>query len=179
MAKLVTRKEVEYDGTEDHVGLFTGSLAASKRPKRAEPSRPNIRAIAAARRAAGTKTGAASFAKLLALHRKDRGATKRQLAELAGWIGTVPPDLAQLLAWSNGNTELGLMSIAEMIEVYGAREAPETLPLNANENGDYWCLILTGPLRGALISDDYELDDPPAEAIDAISLRAWLADRDA
>jgi hypothetical protein len=174
MAKRMNRKEVEADGTAEHVCLHRGTLAHL--PEREERVRPDQAAIAAARRAAATKAGAKALATELARHRPERGATKKQLDALARVIGKLPPDLAQLLRWSNGHRGLELMSIERMIDLHEFLETPGFLALNENENGDYWGLLLTGPLRGALAYHDSDLADPDADAIVATSILAWISD---
>lgn len=174
-AKRLIAKEIEADRGEDHVGLFVGQLAPDEVPKQAPIDRPDAKAIAAARRLAATSNGAKALAAELRRFEPGKGASPKQLAALGEAFDEVPPDLQQLLRWSNGHEELGLMSIDAMIEVNGDLDRDGLFVLNDNENGDYWGIVTKGPLKGALFYDDYGLnDDPPAHAIKASSILDWL-----
>jgi hypothetical protein len=174
LARLLTRKEVKADGNEAHVGLFTATLSPDEWPKRPRPDRPDVAAIAAARKRAKTAEGERALAAELARLKPQAGATPKELAMLDEALGGAPKDLRQLLSWSNGHARLELMSIEQMIEVNRDLERENLFVLNDNDNGDYWGLVTDGPLAGALFYDDYDFHDPPSDAIKATSILDWL-----
>lgn len=174
LARLLTPKEVEADGQESHVGLFVGQLAADGVPRREAPDRPDSKGIARAYREARTPAGAEALASELARFERKKGASKADLAALDEVLRGQHPDLLQLLRWSDGHPELELMTVAQMLDVNDSLEREGLFVLNDNDNGDYWGLVTSGPLKGALFYDDYDLRDPPAEAVKANSLLDWL-----
>lgn len=172
-------KEVEADGAEPHVGLFVGQLPSGMIPKRTRVDRPDVARIAAARRLASTTEGVKALDAELKRFAPGKGASSKQLAALRELFEELPPDLEQLLRWSNGHQALELMSVEAMIEVNGDLERDALFILNDNENGDYWGIVTRGPLKGALFYDDYSVaDDPPADAVKAASILDWLKQAD-
>jgi hypothetical protein len=179
-AKRLIAKEVEADGSEPHVGLFVGQLSSGMVPERTPVERPDAAGIAAARRLASTTEGAKALAAELKRFAPGKGTSEKQLAALHEVLEEVPPDLEQLLRWSNGHQALELMSVEAMIEVNGDLDRDGLFVLNDNENGDYWGIVTQGPLKGALFYDDYSVgDDPPADAVKAASILDWLKHADA
>lgn len=174
-AKRLIAKEVEADRNEPHVGLFVGQLPRELNPERNPVDRPDVARIASARHLASTTEGSNALAAELKRFVPGKGASPKQLAALREVFEELPPDLEQLLRWSNGHEALELMTIQAMIEVNHDLERGGLFVLNDNDNGDYWGIVTQGPLQGALLYDDYDVEgDPPADAIKANCILDWL-----